>query len=199
MSSIVIANEYTSVHSKAWLTPKKKEPLAVKRQVRGHCRIGARDFDSPEEMLDAMWQDTDAKLAQFRYPDQDSFKNRQKQTGKGMESSELVAKILKLNPRLFVEDSWGAPGCAGFYKTVDGEKKSTGASFRKGFVPEFTIMGADSADLVTTFTWGWRRVLIMLLKSGDLSWAQINRVWGDVHGSDERAKHWAANVSPYRI
>lgn len=160
---------------------------------------GKRRFDSTEEMLKAMWQDTDKQLEQFRYPDQESFKNVEKQTGKSILHTTLVKQILKLAPHLFVEDSWGAPGCAGFYKMVNGEKVSTGASFRKGMIPEFTIFGADSADLVTTFRWGWRRVLVMLLRSRDLTWAQINRVWGDVHYGDERGKHWALNVSQFKV
>lgn len=199
MSSIVVANEYTSVHTKAWITPKKKAALGIERKMKGHCSIRGVTYDTPDEMLKAMWKDTDSKLEAYRYPDQDSFKNVEKQTGKQMWWRDLVKNVLKLNPDLFIEDSWGAPGCAGFYKMVGGEKKSTGASFRKGFIPEFTIMGADSADLVTSFTWGWRRVLIMLLKSGDLKWAQINRIWGDVKYGDERAKHWHLNVKEFRV
>ena len=198
MSSIVVANEYTSVHTKGWLVPKKTPELKRERQLKGHCKLAGVDYDSPEEMLEAMWQDTDAKLAPYRYPDQESFKNCEKQTGKALWSHSLVKQILKLNPNLFVEDAVALPGCAGFYKMVSGEKTFTGASFRKGLVPEFTIIKTDAADLPVAFTYGWRTVLVRLVKSRDLSYAQINRVWGEVHLNDARGKHWNINMREFR-
>lgn len=199
---IVIANEYGSVHTKAWLTPKKKRELERERVVKGPCKIetpqGTREFDSTDEMLKAMWEDTDAKLSPYRYPDQESFKNVQKQTGQGIWSHIFVRQVLKQNSALFVEDCIAIPGCAGFYKTVDGEKKFTNASFRKGLIPEFTIIKTDAADLPVEFTYGWRTVLLRLVKSRDLTMNQINRVWGEVHYGDERGKHWAAYTSEYR-
>lgn len=209
--NIVVANEYTSVHTRGWLVPNKQPELARERRVKGPVKIKmgrdgfsrkqpvTQSFDSAEEMLEAMWQDTDAKLAAYRYPDQESFKNREKQTGKGMWSNDLVRKVLRLNRNLFVEDSVLVPGCAAFYKTVDGIKTYTGANFRKGFVPEFTIMKTDAADLPVEFLWGWRTVLMRLVKSRDLTMAQINKVWGDVHYSDSRGKHWAAHMSQFRV
>lgn len=200
---IVIANEYGSVHTKAWIVPKKKRELERDRVVKGPCRMrgpnGSRTFDSTEEMLKAMWQDTDAKLAPYRYPDQESFKNVEKQTGNGMWHTELVKRICKLNRYLFVEDSLLVPGSASFYTTRNNVKTYTGANFRKGFVPEFTIMKCDAADLPVDFTWGWRTVLMRLVKFGCLNMNQINRVWGDVHLSDSRGKHWAAHMEEFRV
>jgi len=212
MSSIVLANEYSplraaierkpdygSVHTKAWLVPKKKQKLGVERQLKGHCSIKGVTYDNPEDMLEAMWKDTDSKLERYRYPDQESFKNREKQTGKGIWSHLLVKQVLKLNKNLLVEDAVALPGCAGFYKMVGSEKKFTGASFRKGLVPEFTIIKTDAADLPVEFTYGWRTVLMRLMKSGDLRYSQINKVWGEVHFGDARGKHWNLNVREFRV
>lgn len=195
---IVIASEYGSVHTKAWLTPKKKPALGVERKVKGHCKLRGVTYDSPEDLLKAMWEDTDSKLKQYRYPDQEAFKNAAKQTGKGMWSNELIRKIKRLNRNLFVEDSVALPGCAAFYKTVGGVKTYTGSCFRKGYVPEFTIIKTDAADLPVEFHYGWRTVLLRLVKSGDLTMNQICRVWGDVHYGDARGKHWAAYMAEYR-
>ena len=199
---IVVASEYGSVHTKGWITPKKKPTLRRDRHVKGPAKMrgpnGTRTFDSSEEMLKAMWQDTDAQLAPYRFPDQESFKNVAKQTGKGIWSNTLVKQILKAAPHLICEDCIAIPGCAGFYKVVDGEKKFTNASFRRGFVPEFTIIKTDAADLPVEFTYGWRTVLLRLVKSRDLTMNQINRVWGDVHYGDERAKHYAAYTQEFR-
>ena len=76
-----------------------------------------------------------------------------------------MRKIQRLNPKLIVQDSKAVPGCAAFYKMVHGQLTYTNASFRHGFVPEFTIMKADAADLVTEFVYGWRTVLLRLMKT----------------------------------
>lgn len=198
---IILATGYESVHSKAWITPKKKPELRRDRVVKGACKLrtpqGTRRFDSTEEMLKAMWQDTDKQLEPYRYPDQEAFKNAAKQTGKGIWSNELISSIRRINPALFVEDSIALPGCAAFYKTVLGEKKYTGACFRKGFIPEFTIIKTDAADLPVEFHYGWRTVLLRLVKSRDLTMNQINKVWGHVHHGDSRGKHWAAYTQEF--
>lgn len=201
---IVLAGKYSSVHSKAWITPKKKPELRRDRHVKGACSIrtpkGKRRFDNTEEMLKAMWQDTDAQLEAYRLPDQESFTNIEKQTGQGMFSNELIKKILKLNPKMFVEDSVNVPGCCGFYKVVGTEKVACGipnASLRRGFVPEFTIVQPDAADLPVGFIYGWRQVLTRLRKSGDLTMTQINKIWGHVHYNDERAKHHYASLGRF--
>lgn len=173
--------------------------MTVKSRVDGQKSPVTRKYDNPDDMLKHMKQLTDEELDSCRYPDQDSFTNPEKQTGKGMHSNELVRKVLKLNPSLFVEDSWGAPGCAAFYKTAGDEKKPTGASFRKGFMPEFTIMGTNSQNIPTVFTYGWRTVLARLLKSGDLTWPQVKRIFGDVHFGDTRGKHWNLNVREFKV
>src|ERR1700690_592348 len=119
MSSIVVGNEYTPVHSKAWLVPKKPQKIGHKRQVRGPVKIRRNGrslvtFDSPEDMLKEMRKEPEA--LRVRYPDQESFENSEKQTGKGIWSHQLVRQITKLNPNLFVEDRLLVPGCAAFYK-----------------------------------------------------------------------------------
>ena len=208
--NIIVANEYASVHTKNWAIPPKPEPLHVERKLKGPTKLKMgndkrktrkpvmQTFGSPEEALQAMWEDTESQIAAYRYPDQDSFKNAEKQTGKGMWSNDLVRKVLKLNSKLFVEDSVALPGNAAFYTTIEGDKKYTNANFKKGFIPEFTIMKCDAADLPVEFIWGWRTVLMRLVKFGALTMRQINKVWGDVHYSDARGKHWAAHMAGFR-
>lgn len=201
MSSIVVANEYTSVHSKAWLVPKKKQKAGHKRQVRGPVTVRRNDhslvtYDRPEEMLKAMRQE--AKAAEIRYPDQESFENAEKQTGKPLWSHAFIKRVLKLNPDLIVEDSKLVPGCAAFYRMVGKEKKPTNASFRKGLIPEFTIFKPETEFDSVGITYGWRTVLLRLMKARVLSYAQIFSVWGEVHFGDARGKHWDAYVREFR-
>lgn len=208
MSKIVLAGKYASVHTKNWAVPPKKPELKYDRVVKGPCRIRLKDehgrkqetYRDSEEMLKAMHQETEAKLSPHRFPDQDSFQNAQKQLGRGMWHTQLVKQIVKLAPNLFVEDCVAIPECSGFYKMVFGEKKFTGASFKRGFVPEFSIFQPDNAGQLTScgITYGWRMVLARLLKSGDLTMNQIVKTWGDVQHSDTRGKHWASKVRQYR-
>lgn len=201
MSSIILANEYTSVHSKAWLVPKKKQALGRERRLKGpvtiHRNDGIVQYDCPDDMLKEMRKE--AKAQEVRYPDQESFENSEKQTGKGLWSHTLVKQILKLNRSLFVEDSQLVPGCAAFYKMVGKEKKPTGASFRKGLIPEFTIFKPVTEFDSMGITYGWRTVLVRLLRSRDLTWNQVRKVWGEVHHCDSRGKHWNAYVREFRI
>lgn len=214
MSNIVEANEYTKlpVAAKGWVVPKKPQKIGRERRVRGHVtlkagsslKVGAVTYDRAEEMLQAMREETKKVTDRQRYPDQDEFENASKQAGKGIWSHQLTKQILKLNANLFLEDSILVPGCAAFYKMVDGKKKPTGASFRKGLIPEFTIMKPNveiSGTKIDSMgiTYGWRTVLMRLVKSGDLSYPQVLKVWGEVHYGDSRGKHWNLNIRAYRV
>jgi hypothetical protein len=198
MSSIVVANEYTSVHTKGWLVPKKKARLHRERMLKGECKLGGVTYSNPEEMLEAMWHDTDLKLQRYRMPDQEAFKDKEKQTGKGMWSNAMIQSVLKLNPKLWCEDTVAIPGAAGFYWMRGKDKTFTGACFTKGFLPEFSIVNVDAADLPVWPTYGWRFVLVRLVKCGALTYNQINKVWGEVHHNDTRGKYWSLNIREFR-
>jgi len=207
-SGIVLAGKYASVHTKNWAVPPKKPELKPDRIAKGPCRVKLKDesgrntetYRNPEEMLQAMHARTQSALAKHKFPDQDSYQTAAKQIGLGMWHTHLVKKILKLAPNLFVEDCIAIPECSGFYKMIFGEKKFTGASFKRGFVPEFSIFNPDNAGQITScgITYGWRQVLARLVKSGDLTMNQVVKNFGDVSHSDERGKHWAGKLSGYR-
>jgi hypothetical protein len=172
----------------AWLTPNKIEPLHVREQLPAGDR----------EHLLRMWEQTDKQIADQRFSDQEDFKNQERQMGKIMHSGELVRRILKLNKDLIVEDSNAVKGCAGFYLTRNGEKTWTNASFKKGWISEFSIIHTDRADLPVRVDYGWRTVLIRLLKFRAITWQQTLDVFGDVHFSDSRGKHWRLNTQHLR-
>jgi hypothetical protein len=200
LSGIVVANEYTSVHSKAWIVPKKKQALGKKRMLKGPVKVksntGSITYDSPDDMLKAMQQES--KAAEVRYPDQESFENAQQQTGKALWSYMLVRQVTKLNPNLFAEDSLLVPGCAAFYTVRDQKKVPTGASFRKGLIPEHTIFKKNPEFDSVNITYGWRTVIMRLVKAGYLTYSQMVKTWGEVEYTDARGKHWNANIREFR-
>jgi len=220
MSSIAIVSEYADVRklaplncfTKNWCVKPKPEPLHIERQLKGHVtvrhghsyltdEVATVTYDNPDDMLKGMHQATDKQLAAHRYPDQAQLTDAERQYGEGMWSQDLVRKVLKANPYLFVEDSHNVPGCAGFYKMQAGVKMAAGipnASFRHGFMPEGTVCKTDRADLVTEFVYGWRQVLVRLRKSNDLSERQFKQLYGSIPYSDDRGKRFACDLGDFR-
>ncbi len=208
MSKIEVVGKYASVHTKNWAVPPKKPELKYDRLAKGPCRIRLKDehgrkqetFRDSEEMAKAMHEETQRKLAPHRFPDQSSFENVAKQTGRGIWHNLLIRQITKLNSALWCEDCIAIPGNAGFYKLVHGIKTFTGACFTRGLIPEFSIFTPDNAGQMTSagITYGWRMVLARLVASGDLTMNQVVRTWGEVNHSDERGKHWATKIRRYR-
>jgi hypothetical protein len=195
---VVPATEYSPLpppeerfnsYAYGWCVSPKPEPLRIKEQL---------PKDDHDELA-RLWEETEKEVAKYRYPDQEDFKNAERQMGKFLHSSELVMRIQKLNANLIVEDSNSMKGCAAFYWTDGKGKKYTNASFTKGYVPEFTVMKTDSADLPAYYpTYGWRTVLVRLLKFRALTWQQVLDTFGDVKFSDSRGKHWRNNVKDFR-
>jgi hypothetical protein len=197
---ITLATEYTplpkpksrfGVNAFGWLTRKKPEPTRIESQLPN------RDWQE----LTRLWESTDRMLEAQRYPDQVDFKNVQRQMGKSMRDGELIRKVTGLNPRLVVQDSTAVKGGAAFY-FVNPQKELiyTNASFTKGILPEFTIMKTDAADLPVYYpTYGWRTVLVRLLKGRYIQWNDVIKVFGDVDASDSRGLHWFNNIKNFKI
>jgi hypothetical protein len=213
MSKIVLAGKYATIHTKNWAVPPKKPKPGREQRVRGHVKmrrdfatekmmpLPVNTFDRADEMIVGMKQATDKMLDKFRYPDQQNMAQADKRYTNGVESWVLVRRILRMNSNLFVEDSYNVPGCAGFYKMVGGTKVAAGypnASFRHGYMPEATITIENKERLATEFIFGWRQVLIRLLRSGDLLAWQFKKLWGVTDCGDERARGWANDLGELR-
>src|ERR1700746_1641476 len=107
-----------SKDSYAWSVRSKPEPLYVKEQ------LSQKDLD----VLRQFWEKTDRQLDQHRFPGQEGFKDTARQMGKPMLSNEVVRRVLKMNPQLFVEDSLSCTAQASLSApTATGERKSPGA------------------------------------------------------------------------
>src|SRR5271170_7071274 len=153
MSKIVIANEYTPIKTAcfAWSVPPKKKTLVRKELVKRNektvwaregLNIKKQDLASGD-LLSAMHEQTEKDLARQRFPNQEDFKDAKRRTGKRMLHTQLIKKVLSLNKSLLYEDSKGVKGSGAFYLVLNGlngpEKMYTGACFRKGWMPEWTI------------------------------------------------------------
>jgi|SRR5579863_3606681 len=218
-SSIVTANSYTPVskmktdmnpHLHGWIVPKKKKTLVRKELVKAKQKsIWAKQGISAEavysgDLLKMMHEQTDRDLAAQRFPDQDDFKQAERRMGKRMLHTEFIKKVLSLNANLLFEKSRGVKGSGAFYLVRNGvsgqEKTYTGACFRLGWIPEWTIMKTDAADLPTQdgLTYGWRTVLQRLVQKGAITYRQVVKVFGDVVRNDLCGKLWQVNTEHHR-
>ena len=200
MPELILANEYTDVRkyvprgtftkdAYAWV---KTPPTPIKAVPRRQLR-SAHD----EEELARVREMSDAHLSQNRLPDQDQLKDAAHQLGHPMHSAELIAKVKRLNPHLIVEDSINCRGSAAFYfADHEGVKQPTNAHFRKGILSEFSVVETDAADLPVRVQYGWREVLLRLVRAGQLSLAQVLRVFGDATTVQSNA--WRRSVQKYR-
>lgn len=187
MPEILVANEYQDVRCFGWVAPKKRQPLPRKEQLNPRN----------QDVLAEMWEKTDKQLAANRFPGQEGFKDKLRQMGTPMHSSALITKVQKLNPRLVAEDSTNCRGNAGFYySTATGEKRFTGAHFRKGVLPEFSVIETDAADLPVRVQYGWREVLARLVKSGQLTLRQVVKAFGDTN--TVQSDNWRREIQPFR-
>jgi hypothetical protein len=158
------------------------------------------------DLLAMMHEDTDKQLAPSRMPGQNDFKNAEKRTGQALTSNAFIQMVTKLNPNLICEDSLNSKNCAAFYElrynpaTGKMQKRYTAACFRKGYIPEFTIVKADAADMVSSdgITYGWRTVLQRLIQQKVLRFRDAMTVFGEVHHQDLRGKNWALAVAAFR-
>lgn len=137
--------------------------LKIKKQLPG----------SQKDELARLWEDTDKQLEAERIPGQEDFKNEDRQRGIPLDSNELVRRITKMNPFVWVEDSLRCPGHAGFYFAKHEQKFFSGAHFKKGTVFEFSRIYVDAADRPVAVEYGWREVLHRLMKKKLVTWGQI--------------------------
>jgi len=211
MSEIILANKYTPVSTACygWQTPKKKKTLVRKELVKRNQKstwaregMGKSDIYSGD-LLAQMHEQTDKDLAQYRFPDQEDFKQAERRMGQRMLHTEFIKKVLSLNKQLIYEDSISLKGSGAFYLIQNGvngpEKVYTGACFRKGWLPEWTIIKTDAADLPTGdgLTYGWRTVLQRLIQKKAITYRQVVKVFGTVLRNDLCGKNWQLNVSQF--
>lgn len=211
MSKIIVANEYTPVSTACfgWQTPKKKKTLVRKELVKKNQKstwaregLGKTDTYSGD-LLSQMHEQTDKDLAQYRFPDQEDFKQAERRMGKRMLHTEFIKKVLSLNKRLVYEDSSSMKDSGAFYLIRNGvngpEKVYTAACFRKGWLPEWTILKTDAADLPTGdgLTYGWRVPLQRLIQQKIITYRQVARVFGTVLRNDLCGRSWQVHVGEF--
>lgn len=120
----------------------------------------------------------------YRLSDHADLKNLHKRSGQWMHSSELIYRVQKLNPRIFVQQQINFPDQWGFYIDVLGKQKYV-SGFKKGWLREFSAIEVDDRDLqLGNELRGWRTVLVRLASLGLLTWDQVVETFGDSEGAN---------------
>lgn len=166
-------------------------------------RLGDRIL-SKEEALLKSYEGTDRRLQQYRSHDHEELKNEAVRTGRRMHSSDLIFKVRQLNPKLWIEEtnSQRFGRVFNFYtigvnEEHQEEKVCCGTAFYPGWMPEFSWIEVDRADLPIKEHRGWRTVVLRLLKAGYLTWNQVRDTFGDAEGLNSR--RWREETQPYRL
>jgi hypothetical protein len=166
-------------------------------------RLGDRTLNK-HEALQKAYEETDRHLQQkYRLPDHEDLKDEKSRTGQRMHSADLICKIKTLNPDLWVEETvtprfgtvlnWYTTGKDEDNKEI---KRCLTAAFYPGWLPEFSWMEVDRADLITKENRGWRTVLLRLLAGKVLTLPQVISTFGDAQGVN--ATRWLIETQRYR-
>jgi hypothetical protein len=132
----------------------------------------------------------------YRLWDHEDLKNLHKRSGIWMHSSELIYRVQKLNPRIFVEQQINYPDEWGFYGDVLGKQRYI-SGFNKGWLREFTAILVDQRNLQEGDELrGWRHVLLKLLSADWLTWEQVQKEFGDSEGIN--AYRWKMYTHQFR-
>jgi hypothetical protein len=135
-------------------------------------------------------------LERYRQSDHDWFKNFSRRKGEVIHSSDLIFRLQKLNPYIFVQAQVNFPDDWGIYTSALGRIQFL-TGFPKGWLTEFSYALVDDRDLPLEERRGWRTVLVYCLMKGALEWGQVIAEFGEPQdGFNEQ--RWCETTADYR-
>lgn len=165
--------------------------------VLNDARFLGNDFlPAKEAILRYQQEHIEPRHETYRLSDHNDLKDLVKRSGQWMHSSELIYRVQKLNPCVYVHQQVNYPDQWGFY--VDVQSRLTYVSgFPKGWLREFTAILVDHRNLMDgDEIRGWRAVLLKLLSLGLLRWEQVHKTFGDSEGVN--ADRWRRYTRVFR-
>lgn len=137
------------------------------------------DFEPWEEARERYIQESiEPTLQRYRQSDHAEFKDFNRRRGVAMHSSDLIYRLQKLNPHLFVQSQYNFPLDWGLYTSALGRVQFL-TGFPKGWLQEFSYAIVDDRDLPLEERRGWRTVLVYALMKGALTWEQVLVEFGE--------------------
>jgi hypothetical protein len=117
-------------------------------------------------------------LTRYRQGDHDWFSDWNRRRGEVIHSSDLIFRLQKLNPHIFVQQQINFPDDWGIYTSAYGRVQFL-TGFPKGWMTELSYSIVDDRDLPLEEKRGWRTVLIYCLLKGALQWEDVVREFGE--------------------
>lgn len=137
------------------------------------------DFEPWEEARERYIQTKiEPMLDMYRLSDHDWFRDFNRRRGICIHSGDLIYKLQKLNPHIFVQQQINFPDDWGLYTSAYGFIQFL-TGFPKGWLTEFSYSIVDERNLPICEKRGWRTVLIYCLMKGAITWEQVLSVFGE--------------------
>jgi hypothetical protein len=135
-------------------------------------------------------------LQTYRQSDHSWFKDWSRRRGEMVHFSDLVYRLQKMNPHIFVQSQINFPDDWGLYTSALGRVQFlTGCP--KGWLTEFSYALVDDRDLPTEERRGWRTVLIYALMKGAITWDQVLAEFGEPNDAWNEQR-WAEVTTDFR-
>lgn len=130
-------------------------------------------------------------LQTYRLSDHEEFKNFHRRRGECMHYSDLIYRLQKLNPNLFVQQSINFPDDCSIYEAVGGRIQYLSA-IPKTWLTEFSYAIVDDRDLPLEERRGWRTVIVMCLMKGAVQWEETIAEFGEPEDAWNEARWYDA-------
>ena len=130
-----------------------------------------------DEAVSKLKEENDAQREKFRLPGQEERKRADLRWGRAMHSSELITRLRRLIPSLYVQNG-NIPGDLSLYDVRNTRVEYLGY-MHEGEMPEFSIVHTDRDDMPVREQRGWRTVLLRLVRAKVLTEQQVNEAFGE--------------------
>ena len=135
-------------------------------------------------------------LSLYRQSDHESFKDFSRRKGVVIHSSDLIFRLQRLNPHIFVQQSYNFENDWGLYLSALGRIQFL-TGMPKGWLTEFSYALVDDRDLPTEERRGWRTCIIYCLMKGAITWKQVLAEFGEPQdGFNE--ERWMSITADFR-
>ena len=143
-----------------------------------------------------IYEKIEPTLQTYRQYDHEWFKDFSRRKGEVMHSSDLIFRIQKLNPHVFVQQSYNFENDWSIYSSALGRIQFL-TGMPKNWLTEFSYALVDERDLPTEERRGWRTVLVYCLMKGALRWKDVVREFGEPSDSFNEAR-WCDVTADFR-
>lgn len=168
------------------------------KQQKLIATLKPEDFEAADEAIERyIAERIEPTLQQYRQSDHDWFANFNRRKGEVMHSSDLIFRLQRLNPHIFVQAQINFPDDWGLYTSALGRVQFL-TGMPRGWLTEFSYAIVDDRDLPVEEKRGWRTVVVYCLMKGAITWEQVLAEFGEpTDGFNEQ--RWCEATADFRL